>query len=96
MLFSFDEQDTFESKFDHYCGKLEADIQAKVYQNMGYQRSLDEQDCNIVFKSSRIQHLIQDGATTAFDIWYECDKGIYTDEPVFTKTLQYVRDNKLK
>ena len=96
MLFSFDEQDTFESKFAHYCDKLEADIQAKVYQDMGYQRSLDEQDGNIVFKSSRIQKMIQEGAITAFDIWYEWDKGIYTDEPVFTKTLQYVRDNKLK
>ena len=31
-----------------------------------------------------------------FNIWYELDKGIYTDEPVFTKTLQFVRDNKLK
>ena len=40
--------------------------------------------------------MIRDGATTLFDIWYELDKGIYTDEPVFTKTLQFVRDNKLK
>lgn len=96
MLFSFDEQDTFDSKFAHYCDKLEADIQAKVYQDMGYQHSLDDQEGNVVFKSSRVQQMIRDGATTAFDIWYEWDKGIYTDEPVFTKTLQYVRDNKLK
>ena len=40
--------------------------------------------------------MVQGGARTAFDIWYEWDKGIYADEPIFTKTLQYVRDNKLK
>ena len=95
MLFSFDEQDTFDSKFAHYCDKLEADIQAKVYQDMGYQHSLAEQEGNIVFNSSRVQQMIRDGAKTAFDIWYEWDKGIYIDEPVFTKTLQFVRDNKL-
>lgn len=96
MLFSFDEQDTFDSKFARYCDKLEADIQAKVYQDMGYLCLLDEYEGNVVFNSSRVQQMIRDGATTLFDIWYELDKGIYTDEPVFTKTLQFVRDNKLK
>lgn len=96
ILFSFDEQDTFDSKFAHYCDKLEADIQAKVYQDMGYQHSLDDQEGNVVFNSSRVHQMVRDGATTAFDIWYEWDKGIYADEPVFTKTLQYVRNNKLK
>ena len=96
MLFSFDEQDTFESKFAYYCDKLEADIQAKVYQDMGYQHSLDEQENNVTFKNSKVQQMVQNGATTAFDIWYEWDKEIYTDEPVFTRTLQYVKNNKLK
>ena len=40
--------------------------------------------------------MIEDGATTAFDIWYEWDKSIYSDEPIFTKTLNYVRNTKLK
>ena len=96
MLFSFDEQDTSEAKFAHCCDKIEADIQAKVYQDMGYQHSLDDQKDNVVFKSSKIQQMIQNGAKTAFDIWYEWDKDIYTNEPIFTKTLQYVKNNKLK
>ena len=96
MLFSFDEQDTYEAKFAHCCDKLEADIQAKVYQDMGYQHSLDDQKDNVVFKSSKIQQMIQNGAKTAFDIWYEWDIDIYSNEPIFIKTLQYVKNNKLK
>lgn len=95
-IFEFDMQETNEAKFAHYCDKLEADIQAKVYQDMGCQHSLSEQQNNVVFKSSKIQKMIQDGATTAFDIWYEWDKSIYIDEPIFSKTLKYIKDTKLK
>ncbi len=96
MLYSFDKQDELDSQFAHYCDKLEADIQAKIYQDLGYQHSLDDQENNIVFNSVRVQEIIREGAKSAFDIWYEYDKGIYTDEPVFTKILKYVKENNLK
>ncbi len=95
-IFEFDAQETNESRFAHYCDKLEADIQAKVYQDMGCQHLLSDQQDNVVFKSSRVQKMIEDGATTAFDIWYEWDKSIYSDAPIFSKTLNYVRNTKLK
>lgn len=95
-LFEFDERKTDEAKFAHYCDKLEADIQSKVYQDMGCHNSLTEQENNVVFKSQRVQKMIEDGATTAFDIWYEYDKSIYESEPVFTKVLEYIKCNKLK
>lgn len=94
-IFEFDSQKTKDSKFAHYCDKLEADIQAKVYQDMGFQHSLSEQQNNVVFKSPRVQKMIEDGATTAFDIWYEWDKSIYVASPIFTKTLRYIKDTKL-
>lgn len=94
-IFEFDKKETNESKFAHYCDKLEADLQAKVYQDRGYQHSLSEQQNNVVFKSPKVQKMIQDGATTAFDIWYEWDKSIYTDALVFEKTLKYIRNTKL-
>ena len=43
LLFEFDEKKTKEAIFAHHCDKLEADIQAKVYQDMGCQHPLDEQ-----------------------------------------------------
>lgn len=94
-IFEFDKQETDESKFAYYCDKMEADIQAKVYQDRGEQHPLNDQENNVVFKSSKVQKMIQDGATTAFDIWYEWDKPVYTSEPVFQKTLSFIKNTKL-
>lgn len=93
LLMEFDEHNTRESKFAYLCDKMEADIQAKVYQDMGYQHSLDDQDNNIVFKSSAIKKMIENGAVSAFDIWYEWDKSKFEGEPVFEKTLSYIKKN---
>jgi len=51
LLLEFDAKKTKESIFAHHCDKLEADIQAKVYQDMGCQNPLSEQENNVVFKS---------------------------------------------
>lgn len=91
LLFEFDEKKTKEAIFAHHCDKLEADIQAKVYQDMGCQHPLDEQEDNVVFKSNRVQQMVKDGAQTAFDIWYEWDKSLYYDDEDFARLLDYVR-----
>ena len=91
LLFEFDEKKTKEAIFAHHCDKLEADIQAKVYQDMGCQHPLDEQEDNVVFKSNKVQQMVNDGAQTAFDIWYEWDKSLYGDDEDFARLLDYVR-----
>ena len=93
LIFEFDERKTPEASFAHYCDKLEADIQAKVYQDRGYHRSLDDQEGNVVFKSDKVQRMINNGAKTPFDIWYWWDKPIYKDSSVFTEILEYVKDH---
>lgn len=96
LMLEFDEHQTKESIFAYHCDKLEADIQSKVYQDMGYHHSLDEQENNVVFKSSKVQRMLDEGAETAFDIWYEYDKGIYTGDEPFVKALRYIKDNNTK
>ena len=91
LLFEFDEKKTKEAIFAHHCDKLEADIQAKVYQDMGCQHPLDEQENNVVFKSNKVQQMVKDGAQTAFDIWYGWDKSLYYDDEDFARLLDYVR-----
>ena len=93
LLIEFDEHDTKEANFAYLCDKIEADIQAKVYQDMGYQRELDDQESNVVFRTPRITQMIEQGAKTAFDIWYEWDKAKFLDDPIFTETLQYINKN---
>ena len=92
LLLEFDDKKTKEAVFAHHCDKLEADIQAKVYQDMGCQHSLDEQENNVVFKSQRVQQMVKDGAKSAFDIWYEWDKSLYFDDETFSNILDYVKE----
>lgn len=96
LLIEFDEHSTQEAKFAYLCDKMEADIQAKVYQDMGYQHSIDDQANNVVFNSPRIAKIIEDGAQTAFDIWYEWDKSKFDGEEIFVRTLSYVKENNTK
>lgn len=92
LLLEFDNQKTKEAIFAHYCDKMEADIQAKVYQDMGCQHSLDEQENNIVFKSQRVQQMVKDGAKSVFNIWYEWDKTLYCDDETFANILDYLKE----
>lgn len=93
LLLEFDEHNTKEAKFAYLCDKMEADIQAKIYQDMGYQHDLNNQENNIVFNSQKVKEMLENGAQTAFDIWYEWDKPKYEEEPVFAKTLSYIKKN---
>jgi hypothetical protein len=96
LLYEFDEHKTPEAKFAYYCDKLEDDIQSKVYQDTGCHHLLTDQKNNVVFKNPKVHQMIENGATTAFDIWYEWDKTIYEKDEIFTKVLKYVKDNKIK
>lgn len=95
-LLDFDAEEKESSKFAHYCDKLEADIQSKIYQDSGRHRSLDEQQNNVVFKSPRVQKMLQEGANTPFDIWYLYDKDIYKDSEEFKSMLEYIKDHNLR
>lgn len=98
LLYEFDEHKTLEAKFSFFCDKIEADLQAKVYQEKGMQHSLDDQENNVVFNSSKVKQMLKDGAKTAFDIWYEWDKNIYNkdkDFPEFMNILKIAKANNL-
>jgi putative hydrolase of HD superfamily len=93
LLLEFDAHETDESKFAYLIDKIEADIQAKRYQDKGLQHSLDDQPNNVTFNYSSILKLVEGGATTAFDIWYGYDKSKYENDPLFMEILDFVRDH---
>lgn len=45
----------------------------------------------MVFKNESIQQMLQDGAKTAFDIWYEWDKALFADDEKFSALLDYLK-----
>lgn len=93
LLLEFDERKTKEAKFAYLCDKMEADIQSKVYQDKGYQRDLNDQNDNIVFTSDRVKNAMENGAKTVFDVWYMYDKEKYSNDEIFEKTFEYVKNN---
>lgn len=98
LIHEFDNKETEEAKFAFHCDKLEADIQAKVYEDNGYQH-MDNQDNNVVMQSSLIKQILNSGATTVFDVWYSYDKDKFIDDDTFMKTLDFVKTkntNELK
>ena len=98
LLFEFDEHMTLEAKYSYYCDKIEADLQAKIYQDKGMQHSLDNQKNNVTFNSLKAKKMLENGTKDAFDIWYEWDKAIYMGDsqfPEFFNMLKTARVNNL-
>lgn len=93
LILEFDEGKTNEAHFAFQCDKLDADIQSKLYQDKGLHRPLNAQKNNVVMNSSRVQKIIEDGAKTAFDVWYEYDKDLYDENSIFEKALEYIKKN---
>ena len=94
LLVEFDKHKSKESVFAYYCDKLEADIQAKVYQDMGCQRDMSDQADNVILKNEGIKKILKSGAGSVFEVWYEWNKPIYESE-VFMELLNYIKDNKM-
>ena len=80
LMKEFDEHNTKESKFAYMCDKLEAQLQAKVYFDRGLFKELNEYTDNIVLTSPKIQELIKNGASNAYQIWYYYNIGLIDDE----------------
>ncbi len=95
LLFNFDKKENMDSKIEYLCDKLEADLQSKIYQDLGYHNPLSEQGNNIVFTFDKTKKMVEEGAQTAFDIWYLYDKDIYKNNKKFSKVLKYAKKKDL-
>lgn len=97
LLFEFDARVTKESRFAHYCDKLEADLQSKIYQEKGMHHTLDDQENNVTYRSKRIQEILRNGAKDAFDVWYLYDRAIYNDPEfrVFLDLIDFAKENSI-
>ncbi len=95
ILTEFEARSTEDAKFAHLCDKLEADLQAKVYQDQGYFHPLGQEGNDFLASTPEAQQIIANGAKTPFDLWYEYDKHRYQDAPPFADLLDLARDNDL-
>lgn len=100
LLFEFDEHKTKESVFAYHCDKFDAVAQSKIYQDMKRHWPLKDksghisksQKNNVAFNYPQIHQIIENGAETTFDVWYEADKEKFADDKVFTQMLEYLKN----
>ena len=94
LIVEFDSHETKESKFAFQFDKLEADLMSKVYQDGGYQKTLDKQEGNMAMSSTKVQDAIKEGATNPFEVWYYVDKDLYMNKE-FRDILDYAKNNSM-
>ena len=76
---------------------MDADLQSKLYYELGYHNDITEQGNNPAFKSSKIESILATNPKNIFDVWYEFDKGYYIFENFmeFRYLLDYIKNNKM-
>lgn len=94
LFIEFTEMKTPESIYANLCDKLDCDINAKNYEDNGYNH-LDGQEHNKAFNSAEIQAILNRGFNTVADCFIEYDATHYQIDDNFMKVLRYIQKNNL-
>lgn len=93
LLDEFNERKTKEAKFCYHIDKLEADLQAKLYDLEGhFDLESEKVDCRSWY-GEKAEDIIA-SSTCASDIWLKCDSYIYEDDELFSKLQKAIMDIK--
>lgn len=87
LIDEFNKRNTLESEYANLIDKLEYDMQVKVYELQGRYDYANYPD-NVVTRSPRVQEIINNGATSVFDVHYEYDKDRYYSIPCLRRVLE--------
>ena len=93
LFLEFDSHKTKESLFAYFCDKLDADLQAKLYDEEGYV-DLNNQESNDTMNHPKVKELLDSGDTFG-EMWmkFSLDKYPYDDN--FKNISEYVIKNKI-
>jgi putative hydrolase of HD superfamily len=91
----FNQRITPESNFAYLCDKLDFDLQMMLYDTQGYIDLSSIKDTPI-YSDMKIQEILNNGAKTPSDVFYEYDKDKYNDNSVFKGILDYAYSSNLK
>ena len=94
LFIEFTEMKTPEAIYANLCDKLDCDINAKNYEDNGYNH-LDGQEHNKAFNSAEIQAILNRGFNTVADCFIEYDATHYQIDDNFMKVLRYIQKNNL-
>lgn len=92
LIDEFNERKTPEAQFAYLCDKMEADLMAKKYQDEG-RFSFDKVSSRIL-NDKRLQSIMSKGAITVADVFIEYDVPKYSQSPIFSELIQFLKDYK--
>ncbi len=94
LVTEFDEQKTKESIFAFYCDKLEADLQAKIYNDEGLV-NLDKIKSNKVIENDLVNSLLNNNLDFGH-MWLKFSQETYNYDENFKKVSDLAYKKKLK
>lgn len=94
LIDEFDNRETKEAKFAYLCDKLEYLLQVKVYEERGMY-NFNDIPKNVVTNSESVINIINNGASSVFDVHYEYDKNKFSDNDIFYGILEDAKNNKI-
>ena len=92
LIFEFDERKTKEAIFAYYCDKLEADLQAKLYDEEGY-IDLNNQLNNKAMQDENVQKFLKEGKSFS-EMWISFGQERYGYDENFMEVSNYALNHK--
>lgn len=92
LVYEFDANETPEAQFVHFCDKLEADLQCKIYDE---EHCVDfkDQSNNILYNDPEGREYFQGDAWS--DTWLKVNQKKYNYDENFVDISEYARQNKI-
>ena len=94
LIVEFDELKTKEALFAHYCDKLEADIQSKLYDEEECV-DLNNQEGNKILSDPVVNELLKSGKSWS-EMWLIFGQRKYNYDEHFKEVYNYVINNDIK
>jgi len=92
LLNEFNSHISKEAVFAFYCDKLEADLQAKIYDEQGFTDISDSKNAELLNKEWN-KKALENGAKNLSDLFIEYDLNNYNE--LFKEICKYVKENDI-
>ncbi len=94
LIMEFDERKTKEAIFAYHCDKLEADIQARIYDLEGCVNDINPKENERYKKSEDVKNLLDKNMSWG-QMWIRYGQNRYNYDKNFTEVSQFAFDNDI-
>ncbi len=93
MTIEFDERESEDAKFAHFCDKLEADLQCRIYDEEGCV-DISSQDNNNTMDDSKVKELLNNGMSWS-EMWLTFNRDKHNYDEHFKAVSNYASEHNI-